>query len=130
MLGNPSAKIRCGMFILLLLSAGRSMSATIDCVFKKESLGNVGECSTLSIRSLSVVFQVHSVGSLGETFRVIEPTDQYTWSKVHLQHIPFGDEGPPLRYSTRSGVTILLHRLLRTFVLPAGPHDTKKALRP
>jgi len=107
------------------------MSATIDCGLTKGSLENVGECSTLSTRSLtlSVVLQDHLVGALGETFRVTEETDQYIWSKVHLHRIPFGDEGPPLRNHTSFGVTNLLDRLFRMFVLPQGPHDPKKRRR-
>ena len=131
MRGSASAIIRRGVFILLLLSAVRSMSDTIKCLFKEGTLENLGECSILSTRSLtlSVVFQAHLVDSLGKTFRVTEETDQYTWSKVHLHRIPFGDDGPPLRYRTSFGVTNLFDRLLRTLVLPQGPHDPKKRRR-
>jgi hypothetical protein len=130
MRGTASAIIRSGAFVLLFLSAGRSMSATIDCFLNKGALENVGECSMLSSRSLtlSVILQTHSVGPLGGgTFMVTEETDQYTWSRVHLHGIRFLNEGPPLRYQATSfGVTDLLHRLLRMFVLPQGPHNQNK----
>jgi hypothetical protein len=132
MRGTASAIIRSGAFVLLFLSAGRSMSATIDCFLNKGALENVGECSMLSSRSLtlSVIFQTHSVGPLGGSFMVTEETDQYTWSRVHLDGTPSLNEGPPLRYrATSFGVTDLLHRLLRMFVLPQGPHHQNKRRR-
>ena len=123
MRGSASAIIRRGAFILLLLSAGRSMSSTIKCLLKEGALVNVGECSILSTRSLNQmgIQQTLVVGSLGETLRVTEEA-----GKVHLQGIAYWNDRPPLRHRTSFGITDLLRELLRAFVSPGGPHHPKK----
>jgi hypothetical protein len=126
MRGSASAIIRRGVFILLLLSAVRSMSGTIKCLFKEGALENLGECSTLSTRSLTLIGipQTHPVVWLGETLRVTEET-----GKVHLHLLEYWDDRPPLRQRTNSGITNLLHELVRALILPRGPRDPKRRRR-
>jgi hypothetical protein len=126
MRGSASAIIRSGVFILLLLSAVRSMSGTIKCLFQEGALENLGECSILSTRSRTLIGipQTHPVGSLGETLRVTEET-----GKVHLHLIEYWDDRPPLSHRTNSGIANLFHELVRALILPRGPRDPKKRRR-
>lgn len=121
------AIIRGGVFVLLLLSAVRSMSGTVKCLFKEMALEDLGECAILSTNSLTLIGipQLPVVGSLGETLRVTEET-----GKVRLHLIAYWADRPPLRHRTNSVITNLLHELVRALILPQGPHDPKKRRRP
>ena len=126
MRGSASVIIRRVVFIFLLFSAGRSMSATIKCLLKEGALEDIGECLFLSARSLTLIGipQTQLVGSLGETLRVPEET-----GTMHLHLIPYWDDRPPARHRTSFGITNVLDRLMRMFILPTGPRNPKKPRR-